>query len=281
MIIGFREISGRNYSGQEEQHGWVRKFLAKTDNPADGPAVVLLWPGVPRKYSWYVDSSGIIDTTAWCKSVEIEEGDDPYHWIVTANYDSKLKERPDLPEPPLERPAEFSLSFEEQRTPLLYDLDSLPFVNSAGQAFDPPIETSRYFPVLTIKKSFASVDLFASMQVVGAINSDTFLNAPAGTLKIKDLQLGEKHDNGITYWEANCQIIFKSDTWYVYVLDQGFMELDENGKLSVMTDETGATYNSPRLLDGTGHKLGEGGSPVYLGPYRVNTLVDFNGLNLL
>lgn len=124
------------------------------------------------------------------------------------------------------------------------DVDGNPVVNTAGDAFDPPVMRDRTRPVIKIVRNETSFDDSTILAYSDKVNSDTFYNYPPKTLKCSAPR-GEplySQFSGQNYYRVEYELHYNADTWAARVLNQGYRQLVTSG---------GATTQEPILAGGT------------------------------
>jgi hypothetical protein len=204
-----------------------RRLVAWTNDPNDGPETILASEGCPQIGSTYALGNDA-DAIAVCIDVQVEPTDSPFVYNVTAQYDSSRVVDIGLSNP-LNLPAEVTWTFTKQEIPLQRDFLGVPLVNSSKERFDPPLTTEVSRPVLTISRNEATYDEGNSILYQDATNLDVF--GPAGIMEAKMSSISGRKmvDIGITYWKVDYEIEFDERTFALFVLDQGFRDI--NGKL--------------------------------------------------
>lgn len=291
----------RDRSGSIEydksQRDYLQSFMVITDDPADGPQVARTaidpngGPVIPQPGVFYVAGNDV-DLGCYVKRVRAEqEGDSGLIWKVTVDAESF---NPDIPKPepdPTQRPPEVSWDFGQfQRVAEKDVVTGKAIVNSAGQAFDPPIQVDDSRPLYTCERNEASFDPNVAFAYKDAINSDALtlggLAVAPGQAKMQNISAHREFDNNQFYWAVTYQIAVKDDGWTEQVLDQGRYKLGQNNKLTPCVDDQGNEVTDPVLLNGSGGQLdlppaapGNSGAPVYL-PFNVYDSLPFIALAL-
>jgi hypothetical protein len=249
---------------------YQRQFLLKTDSLATLSIEVRATTGVPRLYDSHPEDTGAF---AYKLAVQ-QQTDDPFLWIVTVDYHTVAgdgKSDPaDRQENPLNRPAEVEWSFLKSSVAVTQQLtldafgQPLPIVNSAGDAFDPPIEIERSRPKLTITRNEPAFDPAIAFAYQDAVASDVFYGAPAYYAKMDGIKGVRQYENKIFFWKVTYEISFGVEPWIpLKILDQGYQYLAGGKKVLARDQADGTPVGAPVLLDGAGGRLAVGGTPVY------------------
>lgn len=240
--------------------------------------------------------------------IEIDQDEDaPQKFTATLTWSSepltKEEEDADSESDPLLRAALWSWSTGRDRVAMLMDRDGDAILNSAGEAFDPPVERDEPFLIAHGVKKVAGVPDWA-WDMIDTVNSSDFTVdgrlVPKGRACLADIALGEWQKSGETrFREATFEIHIKKrrnaragesvddipSPWQLELLDQGLHELDEaTGELVRMLDDSDdpQPLAQPVLLDGLGSRLttpSDESTHNYF-EYFVREESDFNNLPL-
>lgn len=286
-------FEGRAATGSEDgQRERNRIFYVNTDDATLGVDEVALALPVQRGDIW-VSPYGTHDFGCTCRAVEIRERESPYEWIATVKYTSKplassgaqsggggsgansnLPEQTQI-ENPLERPAEIRFGTAKERVPAIKDRHGDPFVNSAGDPFDPPYEVDQVRETITITWNRASWHAGLVTQYVDHLNSSDWLSIPAGFAKCTELTADRHFENGLYYFRVTMtvelsplkDIIGDPVAWKVRILDAGFRKVNadpEKDNVPILDRQTFRPVSKPALLDGDGNQLPVDGVPHFL-----------------
>lgn len=261
-----------------------RSFMVRTDNMLADPLEASTAPGLPLLYASYSNHDGtFFDLGAILRTFEVQEQEDPFTYIVDANYQS--------PEPrgynqgtggqigqsfelnPLLRPPEWRMSFGNYQKPIDKDLSGTPkpLVSSAGQRFDPSIPTDDIRPMLLLTKNFSSFDPSFYALFRNSVNVDNIpvqlpnmtTTLQAGFWKFQQLDAENVFENGIFYSKVTIGLAANPDGWNPQnnVLDHGTQILVNGRRVAATRD--GVPLGDV-LLDGSGNLLPDNGTPAYL-----------------
>jgi hypothetical protein len=161
MVVQFvREDGGGRIGGRTDRAArtYKRRFTVETDDPTDGPEIVLEAEGIPQRLDSYLPASGIVEGGTYCQVVDCNlKGASRTIWEVVAYYTNDLQ--PYNVDNPLERPAEVAFDTTTYSVPVIQDaLDSSAIRNSAGDPFDPVPEEEESRLVIMITVNRASYD---------------------------------------------------------------------------------------------------------------------------
>ena len=198
--------------------------------------------------------------------------DNKYVWNITSHY---APFRPWEHQDPLSRWPRVTFPFRPYREPLLRDINNVPIQNSAKQPFDPPLEEEYFYLCVDIARNVSTFDPTAAWDYKNSVNSATItvagLSIPAGVGLIEEYSAGSNVYNGpdsagnpttYYYYDEHIRILLTDRPWLwkKRVLDMGVYDVD----CSHMTDGDSAKIVTPFPLDGSGHKLACGQTPVFL-----------------
>ncbi len=164
-------------------------------------------------------------------------------------------------------------------TGVTVDIYGNPVLNSAGDAFDPPIQIDDSRPTLKIVRNERTYNAQYAMLWKDTINADMFFYFPPHSVKLST-PLAELEYNPVCgfYYVVTYQFEINPKGWEKPVLDQGMRQLVAGVKVK-MTDDSGADLSSPLPLDGAGSKLVSGSDPTYI-IFEVYREADFSLLGL-
>lgn len=165
----------------------------------------------------------------------------------------------------------------------------MPCSNSANQPYIPPPhkEDMRMGIKITRNEDILAPHPALALAYMGAVNSDNFWGALPGqarcsSITVQRLQKQLPDGSVYPYLRATYDIKFMQ-TWNVNLLDSGdyWNKVITNNPLTIQKipfiDESGNPIKG--LLDGSGNKLADGGTPVYKS-YQVYPSLPFSLLNL-
>jgi len=246
----------------------VLRFLVRSDDIFDGPLTMARDPRIPRKFSAYRSGNDfnenlILNELSWRPLGRKKNGDRTDKvWELICNYSPRTfssndpGDDPDNPNPPSENDSfSFSSSWEVVKIPFAIDVAGKPVVNSAGESFSPPYESSRRIKInrLTRRENIDPQQKAAFFSY--KINEYPIWGKPALTWLIEIL-VSLQPSSGQIWWSVDYNMRYREEGWDVPLLDQGFNELkpdDENkNQLVEILDAEGAPVTTPRWLDGNG-----------------------------
>lgn len=186
-------------------------------------------------------------------------------WALASCVVEFSNEAPAESDNPLARPVKISFRAQRWQRPIDRDIDGEPIINSAGDRLInvPPADDSR--PVVVISRNLASFDMSTALQYADAVNSDTFLGAAPGKLKIQEMAAEQQTEGDVTFWAFTCTIEGREDGWLLKVKDAGLYETGGAGdKPKAITTDQGVDVAQPVFLDGDGKILARGSETVDL-----------------
>lgn len=232
-----------------EDRDYIRQWLVKVKDKNMGPAAVCRAPGLPLPGSFYVTPS---DYDLLARAIRFEanprDTDESTweYWVVTVTYSTRLPAGgfPDAPgwpsdgsggasnNPELE-PAEVEWDFEVVQAAYFEDLNDKPFLNSAGQKFQPHPTFEVGYPVLVVSRNELYYDVDKAIEYAYAVNDDVFLGAPPGTVQCYPIKAKQLYKGALRYWRMQYRFrfaVFRPDgillPWSpVKVMDMGTQEV--------------------------------------------------------
>jgi hypothetical protein len=251
---------------------YTRTLVVITNSVNDGPEVVIVAAGVPRIADQYVVGNDA-DTIATCTNVVVESTESPFVWKVTAEYETDRLVQAALNNP-LNQPAEVQWGSSRYERVLQRDQLGIPMCNTAGDKFDPPLTAEDSRPLLTVTLNSLLYDPAIAQLYQDACNTDVFAGAAPYAAKMNSITAVKQIDIGFQYWRITYEIEFRRETFALFVLDQGYRNI--NGYL-FFDKLTNLPFSYPIPLNGRGFSLlGLSGQPakaILTGNLGVNDLV--------
>lgn len=183
--------------------------------------------------------------------------DTPIAWNVTGIYSTAPlddDEQDQQIDNPLLRPTIIEWNSEISQEFTTKDKDGKPMLNSAGDALE-PIEKDDVRWVISLTRNFASIPFWVA-EYTNTVNSAAVAvqgqTLAARTLKLQRLHISPLQvENDIPFYQVNCELAYKPDTWDVDRLDEGFHYLDGSDRKKILLDD-GESPSEPVPLDGSG-----------------------------
>lgn len=236
---------------------YTRVFEVESDITTEAAGVIIA--AIPAVVGGFYPT----DSGAACIGIEADQVEENLNcWSVTANYSSAYPDPAKQDENPLLRPAVWKFGTRTISEAIEKDLEDQDIANSAFDPHLPPIEIERHIPVVNVTINHTLFVFAYVMEVIGSINSDVWFGFPVRTVKVTGLDVSEKTENNINYYEYNWTLEIEKNEWTLLVLDRGFNVLTGAGNKHV-TDDHGNPSPNQVLLDGTGQQLADGADPVY------------------
>lgn len=219
----------------------------------------------------------------WLASLTPEATNNRLIWKIIGDYNEDVDDR-----------AQTGLGIDKQLTwgsvtytePVIQDVNGADVVNSAGQAFDPPLTQERRALVATITYNSETFNPAQAAQYQGAVNEAATVvgNMNVGPRMARVMEIGATREwfENFPYWKVTIKVEINPDTWDRKVLDQGIYAHPpgEPEKIQRMSTDDGEAATEPLKLDGSGYKLDpQSADPVFL-TFRTYTEKDFGPLDL-
>ena len=277
----WRAVTGSvSYAGDTQVRVWKVTFDGAEDG-GQNCRDALVAPGLPHIYDLHPHNNYIyvLSKTGRMLSPTMVE--------VTVNYGvrSGSSSGGAGSDDPLSRPAEISVSDVNDELPVDVDRNDAAIVNSAGEAFDPPLTRPSNDKRITITRNRANYTIAEFLDYKDRINSAVWEGLAAGTVRYVGESAVTVQEGEVSYWRVTHELLLRPDGWTRKILDQGFRETagtdsDNKPKYTVIKDTAGTPVSQPVLLNGSGKKLVSGADPVIL-EFELNAAADFNALQLL
>lgn len=275
-VVSCNEIVGERRGEFERDFNrtYTRHYRVITNNVADDAFVVSGAAGLPVRGNPFPS-----DSDALCQKLtpQADEGEETqYLWKVECFYSTK-DNTPQDPDP-TNLPAKISWASRDYKEPVALDLDAEDVATSSYEPFDPPVEKLFWYGVATVELNVTADRSLTMIDHLGKVNSATWQGRVAKRCQLIDYSTAPADDNGVSYWKEQWKVEAKptADSDYVYVLDQGYMDLATGTQVAI-TDAQGQPRTKPALLDGAGSALAAGATPQLLG-FRFYATVDFTTL---
>ena len=241
------EITGsRTGSNTLGVRSYSRAFRLSTSTQSEGVYSVGSHSSLPYIGSVYPD-----DSSAWCRSLEVNNSDPWKGWTVTATYSSEQE----LKENPTEDPAKITVSTEQYQKVAETTVDGYGIVNSAGDIFDPPHMMDDSRRVITVTKNMLTAPLWI-LDYADVVNSDAFtvlgVTFEIGVAKVQRISIsGTQVRGAYNFISVQFDIHLRRDGWLLEPLDVGFRYLDGAYRKAITSDD-GTPITTPVMLDGSG-----------------------------
>lgn len=275
-ITACKEISP-NRSGEVDLYTarkYQRIFYVVTDDASVTANYILINASCVPSIGATFSANGDTDTTVIVSNVRAtqQEVDNPFFWLVYVDYT-----------PVSITPATaFDIEWVEEKFQKPYSVAyniltaalDVPVQNSAKDPFDPAPQKDDTRIGLIIQRYNAYDVLYETemFDYQDAVNSDTYHGFSAGTCKV-NISMKKVTVNLVDYYFTKYHVQIRREGWDDVVLDIGYRQLDSaalGGKSTIRDSRDGAPYSGGHPLDGAGHRLAAGGTPVYrtFRPYK-------------
>lgn len=201
-------------AGEDREYTLV--FRIVISDRSFGPNEVCQCPGLPSPYQMYITpDGGEYDWSAFCIRIEPKKQvpDDWQVWLVECTYSTNLPQGgvPDVTDFGMTLPGSQNdpsqwlpvFRWDSETVTMAYpaDMNGNPFLNSCGQPFTPaPVfEVAR--PVLIMTRNQLSLTRAQITSYAYAINSDTFLGAAPGTVRLRPIRAVQSTWGTLPYWK--------------------------------------------------------------------------------
>ncbi|MCC7421367.1 MAG: hypothetical protein IT428_13870 [Planctomycetaceae bacterium] len=191
-----------------------------------------------------------------------QEGTSLY-WLVTVGYSTRTPKEENKQDNPLNEPVKRTLTSEKGMEILTKDINGVACLNTAGVAFDPPIEVRRSKPRLTFVRNELSHPGAKQQEYEDTVNSASWAGGAAGTVYCDSISAEEEYRNGVNFWRVTYVFLYDRRGWQPRPLNQGFEAIwvvDGEGNpvdpyRRRITDGNGEPITSPVPLNSTGDAI--------------------------
>lgn len=274
---------------------YTRVFDVVTSGPYVGPVAIRLDSRIPEIGDSYTNGLDVSDPDyefdagsfvgeIQCECIGGAEGGG-ISWRVTVQYQpwdpSTFGSDPTL------WPIRVTFGGERTERVVDFDRDGIPIRNSASDRFGDPVTVDDHITTLIITRNelVSAFDPQLASAYSDTINNATWNGIAAGYAKMGIISTSEEQydsNSQVWYYKVTYPVQVGRKPWRKDLLDQGFNELDgpyyaTSRTKPIMND--GQPVADPVALDGSGHRLDVGGTPVTLS-FNVFDAVDWSGLNI-
>lgn len=279
-ILSVTEVAkGRKGKVDQEDSGYTRTFIVRTDDPLMGAKMVLADELIPKPDDLYSTSlADEADDEAACTDVEaVQLDEDQLFWVVTANYDTTAL-NPEKSKDPLKRPPVLKMGSRKVKRALTHDPDTgAPIKNTAGDPFIPPPETERSIRTIIIVQNQSAYDDTLMKEYENTVNVTEWKGYEAKTVLCEEISAEQQWHKGVAYWAVTYKFAvddFETNNstgggttkgWAYRILNIGKRYLD-----AVTGDPVPAMLSSGHitsegvLLNEIGRQLANGEDPQYV-----------------
>lgn len=228
----------------------TRSFKVLCDSKWDDGWIALQHPDLPVLFDQHPS-----DGMASCRSRKPSPMAGATWWKILCEYSTEIPDAQEEDENPLMRPVKKWLEFPESKVPMWKDLDGKPCVNTAGSAYDPPLERTVFSVVYCFEKNVPYFSESSAAAYLGKVNSSTFQGKPARSVMCRKYKPEEMTEKQFHYWKVNLELEYNAYGWDQRPLSRGVYELDEDNKLVRIKDKHGRDVSDPVPLDANGQLL--------------------------
>lgn len=273
-----RETYTRTAETNEKfQRSYTRTFRVVTDDPHIGPAVVRESVGIAigETYSTgseYDDGAYCLNKSASCTS------EDGKQWVVTVSYGPPPDPENPNNESPTLQPPEMSWSFDPRQRPIEVDIEGRTICNTVGDPFATAVLRDDSRPVLSVVRNEAFFNAPMAWMLRDTVNSDAFLGAPAGTVKVSNISSQRQFSSEFGfYWKTSYEFTYDADGFDTKLVNAGLRALDDEGNLKNILVQ-GTPISEPVLLSEQGEQL-DPNAPPHILKFKVYNETSFGVFN--
>jgi hypothetical protein len=254
-----------------------RKFLVEVDSPTTPQTLISNAPGITFL-------QGHPEAT-YCLAMNVSVSNyNGSRWHYEVTWDYELPKQQNVDPNPLARADIWKWTTGGLAVPALYYYDSetlKPLTNSAGDFFEGAMTD-----ISTLQASISgnrpTFNYGLATAVTNAVNSDTYLGAPAGTWKCSGISAQPAvevvNEVEIRYWQVEVTLEYRPDKWNLQLPDIGWNYLEDSKKKRayVIDSETGdkVPSSNPQPLNSDGTRKASGAPNIL--ERRVQKQVAFN-----
>lgn len=210
----------------------------------------------------------------------------PILTLVDLEFGGEIGPSGDTNDSPVNKAPEIVWSDIETDEPVDEDIDGNPIVTVNNE---PIVGVTMKIAdqVLSVKRNFASLDLFAISLYRHSVNSDTFLGWPPGTARLTSFSARNVIDTSTGYWEVQAKVQFRrglrttdDKAWYKRVRHEGFYVKNSDGQIVRAVDANKQPAQRPVLLKADGTRETVATNAVWL-EFPVYSSLPYNTLGLV
>lgn len=292
-VVSYRELAGRTFQHRFGDSPRAQiQYAITLDDPATSHQSMLNAVGIFHgsyhpEYTYLRCTEGSVS----------ENNPDPWHAVITYNYEVPQRGNIEFEPNPLARPDVWAFSTGGAQVPALAyyegagNDDLRPLTNSAGEFFE-GLTTSEAEVRASISGNRSSFPLATAAAVTNAINSAAYLGGAAYTWQCAGIAAQQAtevvNDVELNYWQVTVELIYRQSGWRLLLPDVGWNYLTggDPAKAAVyVRDDAPASptkgqdlpASNPQPLDTDGTLLYTGGSygPPNILERRINPVIDF------
>jgi hypothetical protein len=206
---------GRDGDRNKDGGALRRIFVVRTDNVLTAQSTILRDPRIPQLYSYYYNGGEVNLSYIASRIAPRQIPGSLYDWEVEVAYESSKNPDENNQANPTLRPADISWHSEQASSEMLKDAYGLVVQNSFGDIFDPPIDSSKTYQVLTIERNEADYDASDMSNYINTVCSHDFYGFDRLEAKMESISATRQVDPDFgTYWRVAYVIHFRlSEDW--------------------------------------------------------------------
>lgn len=186
-------------------------------------------------------------------------------WLITVTYSTRTPREDQHPDNPLDEPVKRSLQSEKGMDILTEDIHGNACLNTAGVAFDPPIEVRRSKGRLVFLRNELTHPGAKQQEYEDTVNSHSWAGGAAGKVYCDSITGEELFKNGVNYWAVTYVFLYNRRGWQPRPLNQGYQEIVDPGGTKLLkriTDSYGEPISEPVPLDALGARIPKADLPA-------------------
>lgn len=220
----------------------------------------------------------------------------PLNWLVTVNYqpprNGQSQQQIQQPDP-IQWPTTYNITWVEEQAEQrqgknVADLGHIgrpadtegPLVNAAGQPFDFPVMVTRYQPLITIRKNYATLAEINTVNDTyqGTVNSTTWEGYAPRTAKFLTCEAGQEQQHPVSaarYYPGTTRVQIDVDEWDLIIPNTGL-------KCFPLKNQDGVkTLQDCRVWDEVAEGFAQATEPMFLTPTGTQQDCDLPPLNIV
>lgn len=148
-------------------------------------------------------------------------------WKIMVEYSSEVPDPGDYEEHPLLRPVKAWMTAEEVKIPLFQDRFGNPVINTAGVAYDPPVEITSINKVYHFERNEASWSEAKVDAYLNHLNSSSFCGKPPRHVRCRKFDPQEQREKQIKYFKVGYEFEYNQFGFDPRPLSRGVLQIDE------------------------------------------------------
>ncbi len=271
-VVTVEELFGPGMRGGtsaiKSQRTYYRTWRVRTDTAADTVATVLDGFSTTASITLWTAFPGVVKTYATSFDCEPVSENDPFEWRVRVEY-TYYEKGAASDNPTSEYPVVSWGSMDIERV-VEKDTSGNPLRNSAGDRYDPVPSQTESYQTLRVTRNLLTTDAnhfdpWIANDIKNSVNTSA-ITLCGFTIEARDglmIEFGAdwQRREGWSFYTVTNIIAIKYDTWDRALLDVGFRYLVATKLTDIKID--GQVVTTPKLLDGSGGVLADGGTPVF------------------